>query len=50
MSRRPMQPVLQARVTPRQFKLVRTAAWRDGITVSEWLRRLVWAELRRKDG
>ena len=41
------RPVLQARTTPRVFKLVRAQAWADGITISEWLRRLVWAELRR---
>ena len=46
-SRKPK--VLEARVNERTYRQVRAAAYAEGVSISEWLRQLVWAELRREE-
>jgi hypothetical protein len=40
--------LLATRVTPRISENVKQMAYREGFTVSEWLRNLIVAELKRK--
>jgi hypothetical protein len=41
--------LLATRVTPRISENVKQMAYREGLTVSEWLRNLIVAELKRTD-